>query len=136
MKEGATSDVSGFEVLLPLGEGGMASVVLARRRGTGGLDGLVVLKRLHSYLRADDDAVRRLVIEARIAACVHHENVVGVVDVGSDDDGPFLVLDYVEGATLADLVERSRERGAPLSAAIVSRILIDAGLALLAYAFL
>jgi serine/threonine-protein kinase len=58
--------------------------------------------------------------EARIAGLVRHANVVSVLDVGEDEQGPFLVMDLVEGVSLATLIRRSTERGhrLPVQAAV------------------
>jgi serine/threonine-protein kinase len=56
---------------------------------------------------AGDGALRALFIEeARVAGLVRHANVVPVLDVGEDDDGPYLVMDYVDGVSVADLIVR------------------------------
>ena len=68
---------------------------------------LFALKRLHPHL-AEDPAVREMFLdEARLAGLIHHPNVVGVVDVGQDNEGPFFVMDYVEGVPLSLLVAQA-----------------------------
>ena len=114
-----------YDELLQIGEGGMARVLLALPRGKRALGDLVVLKRLHAYLREDDDALRRLVVEARIAASVAHENVVSVRRVVDDGRERYLVLDYVEGATLGELVERAIATKTALPPSVVSRVVCD-----------
>ena len=82
-----------------LGRGGMATVYLARDTV---LDRPVALKVLAEHL-ADDDAFReRFLREARLAARFVHPNVVQVYDADEDDRGPFIVMEFVEGHTLAD----------------------------------
>ena len=81
-----------------LGRGGMASVYLAR---DGELDRPVAVKVMAEHL--DTPGVReRFMREARLAAQLSHPNIVQVFDVGEDDGRPFIVMEYVEGATLAD----------------------------------
>ncbi len=101
---GKSADVGAGEYrpLLQLGAGGMARVDLAVR-AVGTFRRLYAVKRLHPHLVADPGARAVLEEEARIAGSLSHPNVVGVIDVGEDDDGPFLVMDYVEGLTLAEL---------------------------------
>jgi eukaryotic-like serine/threonine-protein kinase len=117
---------SAFENLVELGRGGMGTAHLARASGIGGFERLVVIKRLNPGLKQRADAVPRFLAEARIAGQVHHANVVGTQQVGSDDDGPFIVIDYVEGGTLDELRDRSLLRGAPIPVPIVLRIALDA----------
>ncbi len=81
-----------------LGHGGMASVYLARDRE---LDRPVALKLLAEHLVGDETFRERFVREARLAARLSHANVVQVYDVGEEDDRPFIVMEFVPGATLA-----------------------------------
>jgi eukaryotic-like serine/threonine-protein kinase len=86
-----------------LGRGGMATVYLAR---DGLLDRLVVLKVLAEHLAHDPAFRDRFVREARLAARLVHPNIVQVYDVGEDERGPFIVMEYVDGETLADELMR------------------------------
>lgn len=115
-----------YETLLELGEGGMAIAYLARTLGAGGFERWVVLKRLNLELLANPEAIERFLAEARIAARIHHANVVGTQHVGRDAAGPFIVLDYVEGGAVDELVNASVRLGAPLAPGVVLRIALDA----------
>jgi serine/threonine-protein kinase len=115
-----------YEKLLELGRGGMGTALLARLTGTGGFERLVVVKRLHQRLLHEPEIRRRFIDEARLAASVHHANVVGIQQASTDDDGPFLVLDYVEGASLDALIEGAAARGDGLPVPIALRIALDA----------
>ena len=89
-----------------LGNGGMASVYLARDPK---LDRPVAVKLLAENVAEDRTARRRFEREARLAAKLDHPNVVRVFDVGEDEDGrPFIVMEHVDGGTLADLTKRRR----------------------------
>ena len=63
------------------------------------------LKRMHAHLQGIDRARQMFMREARLAGAVRHANVVSVLDVGEDDEGPYLVMDLVEGESLADRLE-------------------------------
>ena len=91
----------------PLGHGGMATVYLARDEE---LDRPVAVKLLAGSLAGDIALRERFLREARLAARLSHPNVVGVYDAGETDDGrPYIVMEHVDGTTLADLLrERSR----------------------------
>lgn len=119
-----------YEVLFELAQGGMGTVFLARAVGgavgQGGFERLVAIKRLHAHLLALPESVQRFFEEAKVAARVHHANVVGVHQVGSDAAGQFLVQDYVEGDTLEGLVDHGILRGERLPPPIILRIAIDA----------
>jgi serine/threonine-protein kinase len=82
-----------------LGRGGMGAVFLASHRRLAGKR--VAIKILHTEIE-DADVVARFKREADIAARLNHPNIVGVIDYNVAPDGmPYLVLDYLEGETLA-----------------------------------
>jgi eukaryotic-like serine/threonine-protein kinase len=87
----------------PLGHGGMASVFLARDTE---LDRAVALKLLAENLGGDENVRRRFVREARLAARLSHPNVVSVFDAGEDDGRPYIVMEYVDGENLTELLAR------------------------------
>lgn len=126
----ARGERASYETLLPLGQGGMGSALLARTVGLAGFERLVVIKRLRPELHHDERSVGRFLAEARIAASIHHANVVATQHVGVDEQGPYLVLDYVEGASLEQLLNRSSENGGPVPVPICLRIALDALLGL------
>src|SRR3954451_15612349 len=93
-----------YEVIAPLTEGGMATLMLGRRRGVGGFSRLVALKVVHSHL-ADDSAMIRLFLdEARISARVTHPNVVHVEEIGVEGGMHFIAMEYLHGVSLARLL--------------------------------
>ena len=92
-----------YRIERPLGRGGMARVDLARDVE---LDRLVAVKVLSETLAGDAELRERFVREGRLAARLAHPNVVVVLDAGEDDGLPFIVMEYVDGETLADLVRR------------------------------
>ena len=96
--------IAGYEVLRPLGSGGMGVVLAARRLA----DGAEVALKLPSGRRAGEPSVkRRLLREARSVQRVESPHVARVLDVGELDDGsPFLVLDLLEGEDLGQLIGR------------------------------
>jgi serine/threonine protein kinase len=110
-----------YEVLSRLGRGGMGTVYLARITGDGGFRRLFAIKVLRSHLSRSDEATQMLLKEARIASRVDHPNIVSVVDVGSHEGQPYLVMDYVTGCSLADLLKANSTRAS--TAAAVSIIL-------------
>ena len=84
-----------------LGHGGMATVHLARDE-TLGRD--VAIKRISEALSGDEVFRERFMREARTAAGLSHPNIVGVFDVGEEGGIPYIVMECVEGQTLADLL--------------------------------
>ncbi len=119
--------VGRYELLLPIGTGGMATVHLARTQVVGDLYREVALKLMHAHFRAEDgEWSTHLLEEAKLAARIRHPNVVSVLEVGEGSLGVYLVMEYVEGDTLSGLVRAARTRGEPLPLAVAGRILADA----------
>ncbi len=117
--------IGAYQPLFELGRGGMGAAFLSRALGADRFERLVVVKRLHPHLLGVPEAVERFMNEARLAAHVRHANVVGTQQVGRDDAGPYLVLDYVEGASLDELVDRAALRGRQLPPPVALRIALD-----------
>jgi serine/threonine-protein kinase len=82
----------------------MGTVDLVLRR-EGEFRRLHAMKRLHPHLLEDEEIRAMFLDEARVAGLVRHANVVSVLDVGEDAEGPYLVMDYVEGLTLAHILQ-------------------------------
>jgi PAS domain-containing protein len=110
-----------YEVLSKIGRGGVGTVYLARVSGPDGFRRDYAVKVLRAHLSRSHEAYQMLVREARIGSRLDHPNVVGVVDFGSHGDQPYLVMDYVSGCSLADLLRADPSAGS--TAAVVSIIL-------------
>ncbi|MEO8182981.1 MAG: protein kinase, partial [Deltaproteobacteria bacterium] len=108
-----------YEVISRLGRGGMGTVYLARITGDGGFRRLFAIKVLRSHLSRSDEAGQMLLKEARIASRVDHPNIVSVVDVGSHEGQPYLVMDYVTGCSLADLLRSSARASTAAAVSII-----------------
>jgi eukaryotic-like serine/threonine-protein kinase len=91
-----------------LGVGGMAKVYLASDRV---LERQVAVKVLSPPYAQDPSFVERFRREARSAARLSHPNIVAVFDSGSDADQPYLVMEYVAGQSLAELLARQGRLG-------------------------
>jgi serine/threonine protein kinase len=96
----ATDHAGRYELLRKLADGGMAEIFLARSRGIEGFERLVVIKRMHSVLAADPEFVRMFVNEGRLAAQLHHANIVQVFEIGQEAGRYFLAMEYVPGEDL------------------------------------
>ncbi|UFS60485.1 Stk1 family PASTA domain-containing Ser/Thr kinase [Subtercola endophyticus] len=91
-----------YQVVSRIARGGMATVYVANDLR---LDRRVAIKIMHGHL-ADDEAFRlRFVQEARSAARLAHPNVVSVFDQGQDDEMAYMVMEYLPGMTLRDLLK-------------------------------
>ncbi len=119
----SANSVGRYEVLSVIGRGGMGTVYLCRLRAEGGFRRLFAMKLLHRHLSRDDSAAQRFLEEAHLAGRTHHPNVVGVVDAGFWRKQPYLVMEYVEGVSLRELL-LANGRSRPPS--LLLPILIDA----------
>lgn len=113
-----------YEVRALLGSGGFASVFLARVLERPGRPHGVALKRLHPRLVTDGDALARLLDEANLTGSVDHPHVRRLVDVIRVAGEPMLVLEWVEGLSLAELARSSE--GPRVERGLAVRILLDA----------
>ncbi len=91
-----------YEFLESVGSGGMGIIYKAKHLG---LNKVVAIKLLHPYL-LNPETIMRFQREARTAADLRHPNLITVQDIGTTDDGqPFMVMDYVSGLSLSELIE-------------------------------
>jgi serine/threonine protein kinase len=130
LDEPAPHKLNKYRLLAPLARGGMAEVFLARADGIPGLDRLLVVKRILPALASDAEFVRMFLDEARIAATLHHPNIVRVFEVDIADGQVFYVMEHLHGHDVATLLRRLGERGArlPLDAAIAIAAAVATGL--------
>lgn len=110
-----------YRIVGLLGEGGMGAVYVAEHLLIGRR---VALKRLHPELANDEKAVTRFQREARAAAATGHEHIVEVLDLGYSEDGaPFLVMEYVRGKSLTDILRREGRLVPERAAQIMGQVL-------------
>lgn len=91
--------------------GGMATVHVGRLLGLAGFGRTVAIKRLHDAYARDPEFVAMLLDEARLTATIRHPNVVPTLDVVAEEDELLVVMEYVEGDALAQLVKTAYGRG-------------------------
>lgn len=115
--------VGPYRVIMRIAKGGFGSVYLARRRGPFGFERLFSLKVIRQYAAQETEALKAFEREARIGARLSHPNTQAVHHVGSHEGHPYLILDYVEGANLQDLLVEGRPTPAPLVVAVVADVL-------------
>lgn len=118
--------VGGYELLVPIGIGGMGTVYLAEKEVVSGVTRRFAIKLLHPQLRAEQRIADDMLEEAKLAALITHPHVVRTVEAGSDAGHIYLIMEYVEGVTLADMVRASIKLEQPLPLPIIGRIFCDA----------
>ena len=119
-----------YEVLRPLGHGGMAELLLARKLGEQGFQKLVVIKRILPHLAEEPTYVRLFLDEARLVGCLDHPNIVQLHDAGKIDGGWSITMEYVAGWELHTILERCAQRGAAIPIEHAVRIAHDVASAL------
>ena len=92
-----------YQIIRTIGEGGMANVYLAYDTI---LDRNVAVKILRGDLADDEKFVRRFQREAISASSLTHPNIVEMYDVGEDDGKYFIVMEFVDGRTLKNLIKK------------------------------
>src|SRR5215467_4903121 len=97
------SAIGRYQIIQPLGQGGMGSIYLARDPKIG--NRLVVIKLLREGF--DNPEMReRFAREANAAGALHHPNIVTIFDVGEYDGQPFIAMEYIKGQTLTDVIDQ------------------------------
>src|SRR5262245_21157854 len=99
-----------YEIAAPIGAGGMGSVYRARDTR---LDRTVALKVLSDQIARDDDFRQRFEREARTISKLAHPNICTLFDVGEHDGSPFIVMECLEGETLAARLDRTSQAEPP-----------------------
>jgi serine/threonine protein kinase len=102
-----------------IGSGGMATIHLARLLGPQGFSRTVAIKQLHPQFAQNPQFVAMLLDEARLAVRVRHVNVVSPLDIVATESELFIVMDYVNGESLANLLAASEAPPPPAFAAAI-----------------
>jgi serine/threonine protein kinase len=92
-----------YSIIRKINSGGMATVFLVEDKK---LQRTVALKKLHPHLLEHGETVTRFTNEAKAIAALSHENIIKIYDFGESSNGPYLVMEYIEGITLSELLER------------------------------
>jgi serine/threonine protein kinase len=110
-----------FQIIDTIASGG--SAVLYKAVQTS-LDRAVAVKKLHPHLTNDPNFTRRFTLEAKAAASLDHENIVHVIDFGIDNDAYHIVMEYVEGESLQQVIEKWAPIPPEFALAITYQILL------------
>src|ERR671935_1086418 len=103
MTVGVGTQLGPFEILAPLGAGGMGEVYRARDSRLGRE---VAIKVLPAAFSQDSDRLRRFEQEARAAGCLNHPNILTIYDIGTYQGSPYIVSELLEGEELRSQLNR------------------------------
>ncbi|MDB4933795.1 MAG: serine/threonine protein kinase, partial [Labilithrix sp.] len=125
----AGSSEQRYEIVRKIASGGMATVYLGRGVGALGFERPVAIKACHPHLLdagPPGDRTQSVLDEARIAARIRHPNVVATLDVALHEGSVMIVMEYVEGLTVAALIKAAVRADQPVPVPIALRIVEDA----------
>src|ERR671910_2214625 len=100
-----TKTISHYEIVAPIGEGGMGVVYRAVDTRLGRP---VAVKLLHADGTANGESRKRFVQEARAASALNHPHIVTIYDIGQDHGVDFIAMEYVAGQSLAYVIRQGR----------------------------
>src|SRR5258705_7555817 len=115
-----------YELLAPIASGGMASVWLARLRGKRGFEKLFAIKTIKTELTEDARFQEMFLDEARIASGIQHPNVAQILDLGEQASILYIVMEWVDGDSVAKIRRLATKARAPLPLGVSLRIVAGA----------
>jgi serine/threonine-protein kinase len=118
-----------YQILDRVAVGGMAELFKAQLVGQHGFEKLVAIKKILPHLATDKSFVEMFIDEARITAQLDHRNIVGVYELGTDADTPYIAMQYVDGLDVLALLRecaRAQIRLPPDLAALIARDVLEA----------
>jgi eukaryotic-like serine/threonine-protein kinase len=121
-----TPNIGKYRLVAELGSGGMANVYLAVMLARNGFSKLVVLKVPRAHVSEDAELLAMFLDEARLAARLNHPNVVQTYEVAEDSGRDVIVMEYLEGQTLSEILAHGRKTNRPLPLGLHIRIVLDA----------
>ena len=118
-----------YQILDRVAVGGMAELFKATLQGEHGFAKLVAIKKILPHLATDRSFIEMFIDEARITAQLDHRNIVGVFELGTDADTPYIAMQYVDGVDVLALLRecaRTQIRLPADCAAAIAREVLDA----------
>ncbi|MBV1862661.1 MAG: serine/threonine protein kinase, partial [Nannocystaceae bacterium] len=113
-----------YQLLRRIATGGMAEIFLARAQAMHGFEKQVVLKRILPQHASSEDFIRMFLAEARLAATLHHPNIVQVYDIGEEGGAYFFTMEYIQGEDLRRMVRAARRKQTPIPLAHILHIIM------------
>src|SRR5215218_9621259 len=111
-----------FRLVRKIAEGGMATVYEAEQLGAEGFTKRVALKVIHPRYAKRAAFLRAFIDEAKLSANLMHGNIVQIFQLGEVGGDYFIAMEYIQGPTVRQLIDRHRELGRPLTAPLAAYI--------------
>jgi eukaryotic-like serine/threonine-protein kinase len=122
----AAANLAGkYRLIAELGQGGMATVYLAVAIGKSGFRKLAVVKLLRPEIAVDTEFVEMFLDEAKLCARLSHPNIVHTYDVGVDEVGHLMAMEYLDGVSLHAAIGKLGRNGGPMKFPMQARVLLD-----------
>ncbi len=112
-----------YELVHPLGTGGMAQVMVARTVNPGGVSRLVALKRILPSIADDENIVAQFLDEAKLGMRLNHPNLITIYDFGNASGSFFIAMELIKGVDLDHVIYW---RHGPLQPSLISALLVQA----------
>ncbi|MBI3535702.1 MAG: protein kinase, partial [Deltaproteobacteria bacterium] len=113
-----------------IGRGGMAEVFRAKLKGIGGFEKIVAVKRILPSFARDPAFRDQFLAEAKLSAQLTHPNIVSVFEVGIENETPFMILEWIDGFNLKELMNHHCDEGKQISIPVACEIAIQIARAL------
>lgn len=107
-----------YRLIKRIATGGMAEIHLAKLLGEAGFEKEIVIKRILPQWTADDEFIRMLIDEAKIAVQLSHPNIVGVYELARDGEIYYIAMEYLHGVDLRRLMQKAAGKGIPWEVAL------------------
>src|SRR5690349_5207900 len=120
-----TGSIGPYLLLRLLGQGGMGETFLVAKTGPNEFLKLFVLKRIRPEYASHPDFVRRFINEAKLTAFFSHDNLVDLVDFGMDNGQYYLVLEYVRGWNLREVIQTATANGVVMPPSVAAYIAME-----------
>jgi serine/threonine protein kinase len=104
-----------YQLLDKIAVGGMAELFRAKLTGVKGFEKLIAIKKILSNLSDEENLVKSFIDEAKLAALLHHENIIQIYDFGSINGEYFIAMEYLFGKDLRTITRMAKKRDLPLS---------------------
>jgi serine/threonine protein kinase len=119
-----------YQIIAQLSVGGMAELFLGFTSGPGGFRKYVAIKRILPDVRSHEAFVRMFLDEARITAALSHPNIAQVYELGHQEDGLFLAMEFIAGRNLDQITAAYERRQQPIPLGLSVAVMRDVCLAL------
>lgn len=119
-----------YELLLPIAQGGMATVWAARQKGSRGFQKTVAIKTMLPSLSEDPQFEQMFLDEAALAARIHHPNVAEILDLGEEEDILYIVMEWVDGEALSTITKQAKKNNVTIQHHISLKVVSQACLGL------